>query len=245
VKKYLLPVGLISIALSLYQSVPSAYAHDCGSPDDCSNVVAGSGIVSAILAAVLGAAAAAAVKAAKGKYKTKPQEKKFKNCNEAVDYLNRGNLPGEADAQITPKMGETRITEQPDGSFRAEVDISWSLSDESTLELPEWTWRNMTESEKEALKAFVDALRVHEEGHMKVAEEYGKEISGTQVGTGSTRSEAQKDLNNQLRKYQKRAQKELDRRRQDYDDKTKNGRKQSEGPQHGYPGGKDVRLNCP
>ncbi len=98
----------------------------------------------------------------------------------------------------------------------------------------------MTKADKAAFADFRGKLQAHEEGHMIIAEDYAKEISGTiKKASESTRKKAKKELQNELNKHRQEAQNTLDERRIAYDEKTDHGRKQSE------VGGEDVRLDCP
>jgi hypothetical protein len=175
------------------------------------------------------------------KWKIKDIKKKFNSCKDAVDFINTGADIGEADAKILPKLGKPTINPQSDGSFIAEVKVDWFLDPSSVISLPIWTWgRNMTKGDKAAFVDFRGNLQAHEEGHMKIAEDYAKEITGITIkALGATKTKALKELQSELNKYQQEAQNTLDELTIAYDQKTDHGRKQSE------VGGEDVRLDCP
>ena len=177
--------------------------------------------------------------------------RQFKNCADAEQYIDRARTDptlevGEASAYITPTLGPIKVGKQPDGRFKAEVTVTWSLdSSKTTMTLPDWCWPNMTAAEKSALKSFVDALKVHEEGHVTVTKDFGEEISGSQSAVGPTEQQARSNLQTTLNKYTQEKDEELQLRTKFYDQKTDHGAKQSAGPEFGMPGGRDAILTCP
>ena len=56
----------------------------------------------------------------------------------------------------------------------------------------------ITDAEKAEIKQFVDALKVHEDGHVKVATDFGKKVSNTQSAKGATEADAISNLQQQL-----------------------------------------------
>jgi predicted secreted Zn-dependent protease len=87
---------------------------------------------------------------------------------------------------------------------------------------------------------------VHEEGHIKVAESVAKQSSRTVKSDAMASPQAARtNLQEKLETHLNEVNKELDDRTTRYDEVTDHGRKQSQGPEHGFPGGKDVVLNCP
>ena len=103
----------------------------------------------------------------------------------------------------------------------------------------------MTDAEKAELKTFLDAIKGHEDGHVKVAKDFGKKISNTHSAIGATEKDAMSNLQKQLEKYQKESGKKLDDRTKLYDEKTDHGATRSLGPQFGFPGGNDAVLTGP
>lgn len=220
----------------------TAFGHDCSSAADCQNVVTGSALLAGLLALALGATAAKK----KPPWKENKTKKEFKNCKEAADYIKNAPETAEADARIKPQVGAIKVSEQADGTFEATVDVTWVHdADNSAMSLPSWSWPNMTPADTAALKDFTDAIKVHEQGHMQVADDFGKSISGTQKGTGTSAEDATKDLKTQLDKYVEKSQTDLDKRTKDYDDATTHGATQDAGPAKGFPGGKNAFLQCP
>ena len=100
-------------------------------------------------------------------------------------------------------------------------------------------------AEKSALKKYLDALKVHEEGHVTVAKNFGKEISGKQSAVGATEEKAKSNLQTKLLEYKAEKGNELNFRTGFYDRMTEHGAKQSRGPEYDLPGGGDVILTCP
>ena len=175
----------------------------------------------------------------------------FKNCREAEEFIDRARADeslsvAEADVHLKATLGQDKVSKLADGSFKAEVPVKWTLDKEETkLILPDWCWPNMTDAEKAEIKQFVDALKVHEDGHVKVATDFGKKVSNTQSAKGATEADAISNLQKQLDIYLDESSTELDKRTKRYDEVTDHGAKQSLGPQFGLPGGKNAVLTCP
>lgn len=233
---------LFIVIMLFFTSVPVAYAHDCSSAEDCSNVVKGTGWLAGLLGMVLGATAATKRK----KWKTKKKKKKFKDCKEAVDFVKNAEEVDSAEPKLDPTISDVKVTPEPGGTFKAEAKVTWSLSPtKSSMTETEYSWNNMSEEDKAASKNFSDAVQVHEEGHMTVAEQVANEASTTVEATGDTEAEAKNNLQKELNDHQVETQEKLDKRTNEYDEATDHGRKQSKGSEKGFPGGKDVRLDCP
>lgn len=65
--------------------------------------------------------------------------------------------------------------------------MTWSLDSSKTkMTLLGWCWPHITAAENSALNSFVDALKMHEEGHVTVTKDFGEEISGPQSAVGAT-----------------------------------------------------------
>lgn len=174
-------------------------------------------------------------------------KKKFRNCREAAQFLNVNGC-GEADVRFIPQLEPPiPITKQKDdGTFLAQQKLTWTLDlKSSSITLPQWDWPNMTTVEKEALDKFVADCKTHEEGHFKVQDEIAQKHSGVQEGTGSTEREAVNNLKEEIRKSVEYEQNDIEERDAEYDRITEHGSKQSQGPDHGFPGGNDIRLDCP
>lgn len=107
-----------------------------------------------------------------------------------------------------------------------------------TVTLPDWVsipnapvgaaWQNMLE-----------ALRKHEEGHVRIALEAVQQLTRTITGTGATESAAKDDARRQFNEMMHTVDSATQARQNQYDALTEHGRKQSAA------GGTDVRLGCP
>jgi spore coat polysaccharide biosynthesis protein SpsF (cytidylyltransferase family) len=105
----------------------------------------------------------------------------------------------------------------------------------------------MTAAEKSAVKEVTDALRVHEEGHIRITQDLVKKqklFSAPVIASSGKEAESKFEelveahVNKTLKKSFKKVS-------QEYDRVTRHGQSQSKGPEHGFPGGKDVVLRCP
>jgi|SRR5215216_1470796 len=176
-------------------------------------------------------------------FKVQPIIKEFKDCNEAVRWVNATQTQADAMPIIQPTLSTNKLhpVKQPDGSWKVEVNVSWSIDPkQSTITLPEWT--NVKSADKSAWQDYRNALRAHEVLHIRIAEEYTKKVSCTVSSTGASPKEAGENLQEKLNRYREAVGSLLDDLtgpNSEYDKITDHGLKQSK------IGGKDVRLNCP
>jgi len=187
------------------------------------------------------------LKTAKGeskKFKLVQIRKQFKDCNEAVRWVNATQTQADAMPIIQPTLStnKPRPVKQPDGSFKAEVKVDWSIDPKrSIIQLPDWT-NVKSKDDKSAWQDYVNALQAHEVLHIRIAEEYTKKVSCTVSSTGASPMEAGVNLQEELNRYREAVGSLLDDLtgpNSEYDKITDHGLKQSK------IGGKDVRLNCP
>ncbi|HCT79335.1 MAG TPA: hypothetical protein DGT23_22795 [Micromonosporaceae bacterium] len=217
-----------------------AFADNCDifiNPADCQNT----GWTIGVIATAGGVAAAATAAAAKGKPKVTETKREFKDCNEAVSWLNSSTETGQASSDIKPTVGKP-VTGKTDAGpgHTATVDVKWKFNPDgstTTIEVPEWP--NMTPADKAAVQKYKDALKAHEDGHHKVAKDWAAKESTKITGEGATPEEARADLQRKLEQYQQDAQQRLDGETAAYDAKTSHGANQS------AVGGQDVKLTCP
>ena len=135
------------VAVLLFSGVPVAYAHDCSSAEDCSNVVQGTGCLAGLLGLLIGTAAAATRK----KWKTKKDPKKFEDCKAAVDAIKKSDEIGSGDPWIDPTITDVKVTPQPGGTFKAEAKVTWSLDPtKSSMTVPEYSWNNISGADRAA-----------------------------------------------------------------------------------------------
>jgi predicted secreted Zn-dependent protease len=93
----------------------------------------------------------------------------------------------------------------------------------------------------------ISELKMREEGHAKIADEYGKEIFGANQpisAEGNTQAEALQGLKAEYQKIANERQNTLNDREKAYDFETDSGRNQSQAKRDDLRG-KDVRLDCP
>jgi hypothetical protein len=104
----------------------------------------------------------------------------------------------------------------------------------------------MTPAEQAALQRFMDALLVHEMGHLTIAEQFAKDWSGSDqiTATGPTAESAKRNFEQKASELLKKRRADLDADEKVYDQTTEHGVRQSKGPPL-YPGGADVILDCP
>jgi hypothetical protein len=169
----------------------------------------------------------------------KPVTKTFDDCNAAVAWLNSGAWTGDAQPVYKPTPGKIRKTKLPDGTVKAEVDLSWSYDASSTAEMTVPTWPNMTADEKAAVAKYKAALRAHEVMHFDVTDKVVTALPKTVSATGTDNQDAVSNLQAEVDKYGSDAQAAIDQATSDYDTKTQNGKTQS------AVGGDNVRLDCP
>lgn len=180
------------------------------------------------------------------RYRLVEKLRQFADCADAVKALQedakKKNPAATTEYQIKaipafPKGGTDG------GRHTYEVTIYWQVDWASmTINMPTYSWPNMSDPEKSAVKNTLIDLLAHEEGHVSIAEEYVTELSEGRIqirGTGSTPTAAIEDCNVKLAIHEAQTIAELRRRQEAYDDKTEHGVKQSE------VGGVDVVLVCP
>lgn len=181
------------------------------------------------------------------KWQSKEDVRKFENCQKAADYVRNATRVGFSEPRFKGSTSKITMTVLPDGSVKAATQVRFSLDpNKSTITLPTYSWKNMSQADLDAVRKFTDAVRIHEEGHFTVAERVVKKYSTTVSATG-TESEVIGKLQEAVNKKQEEAQKELDDEAGDdgaYDKVTDHGRTQENGPSKGYPGGPNVTLDC-
>lgn len=197
---------------------------------------------------------------AKHGWKTTKRKRKFKDCQDAQKAIQEAlDNPDDDDKAVGltkpdyyTDAGEVKYTHNDDGSWTASATLKWRVrQDHSTVAVPDWSWKNMTSDDKQNVASFQEGMKDHEEGHMQVAEQYTKDHPTSEVeGTGATKPDAVKDLQDKRTDEQQNYVNAADKRSVEYDEATKRGASQSEGPEtkdadgNPFPGGKDAILNC-
>jgi Bacterial protein of unknown function (DUF922) len=161
------------------------------------------------------------------------------DCKAAAAILNSGAYVGEANVQVAPAAGEPRVIKGRTG-YTAEIDISWPVDmATSSMEITDFVWPNMTDADKAAVAAFRAALVTHEEGHFAAVEAALATLPKTISATGATGKAAMKALQAKVTTQIGDGQTAIDKAKNDYDAKTKNGKNQA------AVGGTNVTLTCP
>ena len=165
--------------------------------------------------------------------------KDCEDCNAAVAWINSGAWLGDAQPIYKPTAGKVRGAKQADGTWKAEVDITWAYDATSTAEMIIPKWPEMTKADNAAVAAYKSALKAHEEMHFDVTDKIIGALPKTVTATGSDQQDAMTNLQAEVDKYGADAQTAIDTATKDYDTKTGNGRMQS------AVGGTNVHLACP
>ena len=172
--------------------------------------------------------------------------REFENCADAVQALQE-----DAEKKISAATTHYEIKDIPampksgmsDGKPTYEITVYWQVDWASmTINMPSYSWPDMSDGEKAAVKGALGDLLAHEEGHVDITEAYIAELSKEPIqinGTGATPTAATEDCSVKLAIHEAQTIAELRRRQEEYDDKTQHGVKQSE------IGGVDVVLICP
>jgi hypothetical protein len=163
--------------------------------------------------------------------------KRFPGCAAAAGYI-RAHPNGIAEAESSfPLEPELMTWENAGGEPRASV--GWKLGPKAFLAEPRFTWPHMTASEQGKLDAWERGVDVHEHGHLTVARQF-TEARGRRQFRAPTAAE----LNEKLKAYAKKTERDLQERSDEYDRVTKHGAMQHLGPAHGFPGGQDTVFSC-
>lgn len=179
------------------------------------------------------------------RYQTVYKEREFKDCADAA-----AQLQADAKNDIAAATTEYSIKDSPttsysgtEGNYTCTATPNWSFDrGKMVINLPRYSWPNMSAAEKAAVDKAINALRVHEEGHVTIVEEFVAEVDGRKSrisGSGTTKADALAACKKKLSEYEADIFAEHRKRQSEYDDKTKHGSKQSE------VGGEDAQLVCP
>ncbi len=179
------------------------------------------------------------------RYQTVYKDREFLNCADAAAKLKEDakNKTAAATTEYRIKNAPTTSYSGVEGNYTCTATPHWSFDRKKmVINLPRYSWPNMTDAEKAAVQKALDALRVHEEGHVTIVEEYVAEIAGKKTnisGSGPTTKDALAACSAKLKDYEAGIFAKHRERQDEYDSKTENGTKQSE------VGGEDAQLVCP
>jgi hypothetical protein len=188
----------------------------------------------------------------RAKVKFETVKHRFNECREAAQWAN-GTVAETEPNFSPPKLSRVKVISNADGTYTASTVVTWTLDRENTvIKLPSVNWPNMTDAEKKAVQNFHEAVRIHEVGHITVAEmivrdPYGSHAGEVKSDPASTRDSAIVNLQRKVDDLQSSAQAAIDQVAGDggeYDTATDHGRRQSHGPPK-FPGGPDIKLSCP
>ena len=247
--KHVFRLGLMILAAACGAAVAHlllpalALADNCDiqlNPQDCQNTAWAVGSV-ATAAAAAAAAAAATSKRKRYTKNPKPNKYEYNDCDDAARQLSWEKGVGTTRPYLRYHAMRPQVSVNPDGSYNAVIRLTWRVDPYKTIvTLPEISWPNMTDAERLGVKDLVDAMLAHEEGHVRVAENYARDLSGERLSvTGSSPEAAKAELMKQLAEHERAVATELDKKENDYDDLTEHGANQS------IVGGKDTELRCP
>jgi hypothetical protein len=172
----------------------------------------------------------------------------FKDCKDAVATFNKEAAEGKHEASTQPGLqfsGPPPTVSKSGKNWTAKIALRWSVDASKTVvTIPDITWDDMSDADRDAVRAVVAALQAHEEGHVQTAVDYAAELSanGGDIlsATAPTEQEARDALKRKITERRQAVTSELNQRNNSYDDTTAHGVKQSN-----LPGGVDVRLECP
>lgn len=161
------------------------------------------------------------------------------DCREAVNWLRNHEEAGDAEANVTEKQMQIKFTKHG-SKVTASVDVRLELdASNSSTRVSVLSWPHMTAAEQKAVKDFTDALQAHEDGHIKVAEEFYQQAGKTIEAEGDSEEDAVARLKESVSKFHDDVQKDSDDKTAQYDKNTDHGRKQE------AVGGKNTVLECP
>jgi Bacterial protein of unknown function (DUF922) len=175
--------------------------------------------------------------------------REYKDCGDAAKQFQDNDENSDfatAQARWTLDVADVPITASPaGGGYQASATVNFVVNDKQ-VNIPDWSWPNMTEAERQALQKYRDALFAHEEGHLQVADQFAQQESGhTVTATGRTPAEAKANLQQAIENLLGQKRTDLQKDEDAYDEQTEHGGEQHRGPGAGYPGGDDVVFNCP
>lgn len=169
-------------------------------------------------------------------FRHKPQRRDFASCAEFRAWSNR-NWAASSYYQFQVKWEAKARRNAP---HVHDVVITYLLDRQTTyVGEPVYTWPDMTEKEKQALAKTLEALSVHEHGHLTLAARFAAKYTDKFTARSSA------EVTTLIEKYRKRFAARLEKEQAKYDRITAHGARQSMGPSHGYPGGDNVEVACP
>ena len=170
--------------------------------------------------------------------------KQFADCRDAAAFAAAHATLGHYTYRLGAKLSQARIVAAGNGEFEARGRAVITLSNPQ-LQLPKWSWPGVSAAQRTVYDAFIAALRQHEVGHAKIAEVSIGARAVDLTMLAHSRVQAERALRSALQRQLRSASDELLHKEELYDRVTEHGRKQSDGPLYGFPGGTDVVFSCP
>ncbi len=184
--------------------------------------------------------------------KLNPQDKTFDSCAAAAQAL-ASTFAANAQWRLSSAWIATPVVKRlPNGSYEARARIKY-LADkqDQKVDFPGYIWK-VTKQKKAAdelaWKGAIDALMVHEKGHLDIADKYASTVSLAKTeftGVGGSQALALAALEAKRVAALTTHQETLQLESNAYDSVTNNGLTQSKAEAEGYPKGKDVKFQCP
>jgi hypothetical protein len=168
------------------------------------------------------------------------EQRAFKSCEEARAWADVNLGQSNTEARVPPIGSPTLAIGERDGQVTASVALDFKVDPTlSSMRLVEPVWPDMTEDEKEEVKAYVAAMHAHENGHIAVAEQAYAAMSGVVEGVGATEAEARAAWLANAKDKLAATTGYVDYKGEEYDALTQHGRRQSELD------GVNTTLSCP
>ena len=182
--------------------------------------------------------------AASGPETTRYDVRHFSDCRTASIYAASHPTVGRYLYHVTAKLMGARTASAGNGRFQGRGTAVLALG-ASQLQLPRWTWPQSSAAQRAAYDSFAAALRVHEVGHRTIARAAIQNQVLALTVLARSREAAEHALRSALATQLRATSDELLQKEELYDRVTEHGKRQSDGPLYGFPGGDDVVFSCP
>lgn len=177
-------------------------------------------------------------------YRVKWQPRQFADCNSALFYAADHPTVGLYQYRLRGSLDRASIVRVPSLGYRGVARITYGLDPRySVMYLPRWTWPNMTQVQRDALRDFLAALRNHEEGHREIAERALARTSSVTV-IAATPDGAKRALVRALATQLQEQHLETAQAEKTYDRVTGHGAHQSDAATYGFRSGPNVVFSC-
>ncbi len=180
------------------------------------------------------------------------QDKVFDSCSAASQELSNV-FAAKAQWRLSSAWLLTpEVKLLPNGSYEARARLRYfAAKTDQKVDYPRYIWKVKKEKkspDEMAWKKAIDALMVHEKGHLDIADDYAstKSLGKTQIiGVGNSEALALAALETNRLQDLATNQQSLQLLSDSYDGVTQHGLTQGKGPAEGFPGGQDVKFQCP